>query len=502
MKTSKRILSVILCFAMLFTVCSVAVSADDAAEPTTGDIFRISCSVNGDTATQRGFCWYTKEYCETKISVFEGDTDVTESLTLTDVVAEEWEGNFMHKVLVKGLKAGTSYTYRLYGPNGTFTDGTFTTDNGDDKVEFIGIADVQAGNLDNFLKGARTANAAINTMPNADFVVTLGDYTNDSTNEEWDYNAIAFDGINSGVTQVPVAGNHDGLGVWNWFNNMFCVDTSESVQTLNGMNYSFDYGNVHFAVVNTNDFVSVSVPQLIWLKKDLMSTDADWKVVFMHKSPYSLGKDTKWPDALYLQEALVSVLDSCNVDLVMSGHDHQYLRTKPLKNNRVNDDGTTYVLAGTAGSKRYEIREFILGHFMKEDMIAAMTVQKDGYGNYWDGESFDNTKETNIGGCFNTISVEGGKLTYTAYIIKDKTDPNDETEEDVITVIDEFTIEKETGENEIEYTGDKTTSTAGYILGLIPSALGLGSYAILNWLPRFLIMLPKLIYVYITQDVF
>ncbi len=501
MSKFKRVLSVFLCLAMIFTFCSVAVSADEETVET-GDIFRVSCCVNGDTKAQRGFCWYTKESCETKISIFEGETDVTDTLTLADVVSEEWEGYFMHKVLVKGLKADTVYTYRLYGPENAYADGTFKTDNGDDKVEFIGIADVQAGNLGNFLKGARTAQAAIDTMPNADFMVTLGDYTDDSTNEEWDYNSIAFNEINRSVTQVPVAGNHDGFGVWNWFNNMFCVDTSESVQTLNGMNYSFDYGNVHFAVVNTNDFVAVSVPQLIWLKKDLMSTDADWKVVFMHKSPYSLGKDVKWPDTLYLQEALVSVLDDCNVDLVMSGHDHQYLRTKPLKNNKVNDDGTVYVLAGTAGSKRYEIREFILGHFMKEDMIAAMTVQKDGYGNYWDGTSFDNVKETNIGGCFNTISVDGGKLTYTSYIIKDKTNPDDETEEDVITVIDEFTIEKETGENEIEYTGDKTTTPFGYIMGLIPSALGLGSYAILNWLPRFFIMLPKLVYVYITQDVF
>ncbi len=501
MSKFKRALSVFLCLAMIFTFCSVAVSADEET-PETGDIFRVSCCVNGDTKTQRGFCWYTKESCETKISVFEGETDVTDTLTLADVVSEEWEGYFMHKVLVKGLKADTAYTYRLYGPENAYADGTFKTDNDDDKVEFIGIADVQAGNLGNFLKGARTAQAAIDTMPNADFMVTLGDYTDDSTNEEWDYNSIAFNEINRSITQVPVAGNHDGLGVWNWFNNMFCVDTSESVQTLNGMNYSFDYGNVHFAVVNTNDFMAVSVPQLIWLKKDLMSTDADWKVVFMHKSPYSLGKDIKWPDASYLQEALVSVLDDCNVDLVMSGHDHQYLRTNPLKNNKVNDDGTVYVLAGTAGNKRYEIREFILGHFLKENMIGAMTVQKDGYGNYWDGTSFDNTKETNIGGCFNTISVDGGKLTYTAYIIKDKTNPDDATEEDVITVIDEFTIEKETGENEIEYTGDKTTTPFGYIMGLIPSALGLGSYAILNWLPRFFIMLPKLVYVYITQDVF
>ena len=37
----------------------------------------------------------------------------------------------------------------------------------------------------------------------------------------------------------------------------------------------------------------------------------------MHKSPYTLGKDGKWPDALYLQRALTKVADDCGVDLVL-----------------------------------------------------------------------------------------------------------------------------------------------------------------------------------------
>ena len=261
-------------------------------------------------------------------------------------------------------------------------------------------------------------------MPNADFIANLGDITNDSTNEEWDYYDEAMKAINLNTTLVPISGNHDGLGVWEWFNNMFNLDTSESVQNLNGVNYSFDYGNAHFAVLNTNDLLAVSFAQLQWLKNDMNSTDKDWKIVCMHKSPYSLGKDAKWPDALYLQSSLTKVLAQCDVDLVMSGHDHQYLRTKPLKNNKLDDDGATFVLAGTAGTKRYEVRSFLANHFLKTDFIAAMTIQKGGYGNYWNGENWDNTKQTNIGGCFNTISIDGGKLTYNAYILADEKDAN------------------------------------------------------------------------------
>ena len=49
---------------------------------------------------------------------------------------------------------------------------------------------------------------------------------------------------------------------------------------------------------------------------------------------------------------------------------------------------------------------------MEKDFIDAMTIQKNGYGNYWDGQDWDQTNQAYIGGIFNTISVDGGKLTF------------------------------------------------------------------------------------------
>ena len=477
-------------------------AADEEVEPTLpekGDTepFRISVTVNGDTATKRGFTWYTKIPTDTVIEIYK-DGLKAEGLFI-EYYNNMFEGNHMHKATVSGLEAGTVYTFRV-GDGILFSDmGTFITDNGDNKLNFIAIADVQAGNLENFLAGAEVLGAAFKTMPEAEFVANLGDMTDDSTNEEWDYNDYAFGKYNLNTTLAPVAGNHDGLGVWNWFNNMFNLDTSESVQNLNGVNYSFDYGNAHFAVLNTNDVLSVSIAQLQWLKNDMNSTDKDWKIVLMHKSPYSLGKDAKWPDALYLQSSLTKVLAMCDVDLVMSGHDHQYLRTKPLTNNKVDEDGTTFVLAGTAGKKRYEVRPFLANHFLKTENIAALTIQKDGYGNYWNGENWDNTKQTNIGGCFNAISIDGGKLTYNAYILADEKDASGN---DIITNIDSFTLEKETGKNEATFSGDNTTSEVEFYIGVVPSFFALATYVFAEWLPKFLFMVPELLVSVIVDDVF
>ncbi len=514
----KKIIALVLSISLVFGIATTSVAAEEApaedtsavvtednsAEGTTSEgerpansPFRISVAVHGRNA-DKGITWYTKANTSSLVEIVdENGNPVNAKIEYADVF--EFEGNYVHKATVTGLEAGKTYYYDVGDETVRSAAGKFVTDNGDSKFDFITIADIQASSLENFQAGAKVLDAAFNTMPTAEFMVNLGDFTNDSTNEEWDYYDEALKAINLSTTIVPISGNHDGLGVWDWFNNMFNLDTSESVQNLNGVNYSFDYGNAHFAVLNTNDLLAVSFAQLQWLKNDLNSTDADWKIVCMHKTPYTLGKDGKWPDALYLQSSLTKVLAMCDVDLVMSGHDHQYLRTKPLTNNKLDEDGTTFVLAGTAGTKRYEVRSFLANHFLKTDFIAAMTIQKDSYGNYWNGENWDNTKQTNVGGCFNTISVDGGKLNFKSYILADEPDANGE---EIITVIDEFTLEKETGKNEITFTGDNTTSEIEYYLGVVPSFFGLAAYAFGEWLPKFLFMVPELLNVVINEGTF
>ena len=483
MKTNtKRLLALLLCLVLIFASGSVCAVAKDES----GQITRISCTINGDSKTQRGFCWYTEEETDSIVRIFENGADISNTLSFADVRCEKWEGLYLHKVTVKGLTPGTAYTYLVGDGSNWSSEGRFRTDGGD-TLRFLCVADVQASSLESFEKSALVLDAAFETNPDPDFVVNLGDFTNDSTNEEWDYYFTAFAHHNTAATLVPVAGNHDGLGVWHWFDKMFNLDTSESVQTLNGVNYSFDYANAHFAVLNTNDVLSISQVQLDWLKNDMNATDADWKIVFMHKSPYSLGKDGKWPDALYLTESLTAVLDECAVDLVMSGHDHMYLRTKALKGNKIaeKNEGTRYVLAGTAGTKRYEIRDFSAGTYMNTDFIDALTVQKDGYGNYWNGTDYQSTDPENVGGCFSSVRIDDGTLTLDAYILSDETGN--------IKCIDSLTLEKEAGKNAATFDGDNTTSKLDYALDVIPSFAHLAQYAVFNWLFTTLKNLPKII---------
>lgn len=495
-KSILKALSLILTLAILCTCGSLISFAggDEPAEDKGNTPFRVTVSARKDGCT-KGFCWYTAGESETKVVLYDvTGADVTSSVTLSDVTCSEWEGNYMHKVTASGLEKGKTYCYKVGGGNDWSDMGTFVTDDGDSSFSFITIADVQASSLENFRKGADTLAAAFETMPEAEFVANCGDFTNDSTNEEWDNYDKAFSSINAATTLVPVAGNHDGLGVWHWFENTFNLDTSESVQCLNGVNYSFDYGNAHFAVLNTNDVLSISLSQLRWLRNDMNSTSKDWKIVFMHKSPYTLGKDGKWPDALYLQRSLTAVLDACDVDMVFSGHDHMYLRTKPLTGNRLDENGVTYVLSGTAGTKRYEVRTFLANIFMKTKFIDMLNIQKGGYGNYWNGTDWSSTRDSNVGGCFNCISINGGELTLKSYILGD--------ESGEVTNTDTCVIKKETGKNKATFSGDNTTDEAVFYMGVVPSFMGLAAYTFGEWLPKFLIMIPGMIAAYVEDGTF
>ena len=57
-------------------------------------------------------------------------------------------------------------------------------------------------------------------------------------------------------------------------------------------------------------------------------------------------------------------------------------------------------------------------------------------------------------------------------------------------------------ENKITYTGSNTTSKAAYAAGSVASYASLLIYTFTNWLPRFLALVPELIYSVAVYDTF
>lgn len=153
------------------------------------------------------------------------------------------------------------------------------------------------------------------------------------------------------------------------------------------VNFSFDYGNVHWTLLDSNSFVDWSDPELqAWLRKDLAAASkAQWRLVAFHHPPYNSSKVSHFREQR--MRVISPLLEEYKVDLVLSGHVHNYQRTFPLrfapqagfvlgKNQEVpgnftfdkDYDGVTktkpqgviYITTGAGGAGQYE-KEFNVG---------------------------------------------------------------------------------------------------------------------------------------------
>ncbi len=94
--------------------------------------------------------------------------------------------------------------------------------------------------------------------------------------------------------------------------------------------YAFDWGNVHFVVLDLfkDKWRDPADPQRKWLSR-VLKTAQDWTVVINHFPPYCAGKYDSDKIA-YLGDVrtkILPVLEAAGVDLFLVGHDHTYQRS-------------------------------------------------------------------------------------------------------------------------------------------------------------------------------
>jgi hypothetical protein len=100
--------------------------------------------------------------------------------------------------------------------------------------------------------------------------------------------------------------------------------------------YSFDWGPIHFVSIDSNRLDDAEEQ---WLTRDLAATDQPFIVAYDHHPAFSSGEHGSDGD---VQARVVPHLVENGAQLMFSGHDHDYERTKEM-------DGVTYVVAGGGG---------------------------------------------------------------------------------------------------------------------------------------------------------
>jgi hypothetical protein len=156
----------------------------------------------------------------------------------------------------------------------------------------------------------------------------------------------------------PVLGNHDCMRGPEYFLYMFHLPANNP----NGDEdyYSFDAGDAHFVALNT---CSGEVPseQAAWLNEDLSRATLPWKIVIFHHAAYS---NAAHGGTIPVREVVAPILESHDVDLVLTGHDHVYERSFPILENEmhagfqepnyVHPGAPIYIVTGGGGGTLYD----------------------------------------------------------------------------------------------------------------------------------------------------
>ena len=94
-------------------------------------------------------------------------------------------------------------------------------------------------------------------------------------------------------------------------------------------NFSFDYGNAHWTVLDSNPYVDWRETELrAWVERDLAAAQGTtWRFVAFHHPGLHSSKEHFEQQQM---RVLAEVFEKGRVDLVFSGHVHNYQRTFPM----------------------------------------------------------------------------------------------------------------------------------------------------------------------------
>ena len=274
-----------------------------------------------------------------------------------------------------GLRLGQKYFYRVRGNGRTLAEGYVTTRQPRGrKIRFVSFGDNSYGDISDRAIAYQTY------KQNPDFVMNCGDNVYESGTEN-EYQRYFFPVYNADVAgprigapllrSVPfytVIANHDvqdkdakGREIADFGRNPDALAYYTAMHLpLNGpgtlayptptmgpdaridafrlcagarfprmANYSFDNGDAHFLCLDSNRYIDPNDAALQkWIAEDLTSTDALWKFVVYHHPAFNVGDEHY---EVQHMRVLAPMLEAHGVDIVLSGHEHNYQRARPLR---------------------------------------------------------------------------------------------------------------------------------------------------------------------------
>ena len=248
-------------------------------------------------------------------------------------------GGHLYEVILTGLKANTTYHYRLISENENKWSTFKTYTSSQDQITFVAMGDSRS-NPEIFTKIMEQT-----TDVNPDFIISMGDLVEVGA-EYSEWNDFYFSVVKDFVASTPLVstlGDHETNGDDGELFRYFL----RKDETVDKQWFSFDYGTAHFISL---DYRFENDPEMIdWFIKDISTANKKWNFVYMHRGAYNFGGHrTDWG-----REFWPDLFSKYNVDIVFAGHSHLYERFYPVRSKDV-ANAVTYITTGGAGAGLYQ----------------------------------------------------------------------------------------------------------------------------------------------------
>lgn len=233
------------------------------------------------------------------------------------------EGICLYEIEITGLEPDTTYHYRVSSGSTSSEDSTFKTLPRDDQpFKFMLVTDTHG-----FETAETFTKRALDYKP--DFIMNCGDIP---VGYGFQYDQFAkyfFGPAAELIRQIAIFhayGNHDVGCFWKDFFGTQALGLPNSGGTpLNPLPwFSFNVGNAHFIVLDSNEFFPVKLAkweeEYEWLIKDLesdVSKNATWRFIFEHH-PYRNHEPVR--------KYIVPLMEKYDVDILWGGHTHAYCK--------------------------------------------------------------------------------------------------------------------------------------------------------------------------------
>ena len=252
-----------------------------------------------------------------------------------------------HDVTLSGLSPGTKYSYTV--ASGPASDaGTFTTAaRPGTPFSFAVIGDFGGGG------GGAKGSAGQIAAGDSTFIQTVGDniYPSsglpdpDFSTTYSDFDARFFKPFAAALKTrplFPANGNKEYFGGGAFWRTFPMLGRHHHW-------YSYDWGDAHILVLDTEQPLLPGTPQYEFVQSDLAKhQSAAWRIVVLHETPYS--STTVDSGSQPVNQNIVPLLERYDVSLVLGGNSHNYERSVPLTRGRSDPSGITYVVTGAGGN--------------------------------------------------------------------------------------------------------------------------------------------------------